>query len=163
MSPPSGSTKRGKESSSKSNGTTTSVPSSHPSAATLTTLHSSDWKTLYQDKKEKELLLDFFHRNREKFDRESIEFDDDDGNFDMCALYRFQCLYLTEMLQQMSIKNSDNKAKMKDLISKNHLYSHHQKYRKVIEEIWQNLFNTKVMYSIFRRTPFAAHMVCSFR
>ena len=164
MSQPSGSTKRRKESTSESDGKTTSEPVGEPSIETLTTLHSSDWQNLFKEKQPRTEILDLFHSNRDQFDRESFQFEDEDGlNLGrMCALYRFQCLYLTESVKHMDKKNNENKAKMKELIERNHLFSMQHKLRKLTEEIWQNLFTTKVMYAIFRRTPFAAHMVCSF-
>jgi len=62
-------------------------------------------------------------------------------------------------LMELHKDYKDVKAKVKRLTEHNHIFSQTHQYRKLTDEIWQNLLTTKVMYSIFRRTPFAASVV----
>ena len=161
MSPTTVSARRRGGSASRNHGTSDSGSTSLPPSESMMKLYSSDWTELAGNTQQQGEMLDLFRSKKAEFEQQSLQRGNlsDDDLRQMCALYRHQYQHQLSTIQELQKDYKDVKAKVKKLVENNHIFSQQHQYQCLTNEITQNLFNTKVMYSIFRRTPFAASVV----
>ena len=125
MSPPAGSGRRRGGSTSRNNGAGDSGSTGVPPSESMTTLYSSDWKTLAKNKEADVEMLDLFRSKKEEFEQHSLQPGDlsEDDLRKMCALYRYQHQHQLSTIKELQKNYKDVKARVKRLTEPT-TYSH---------------------------------------
>ena len=139
-----------------------------PSHATLTTLRSSQWGCLLQTKESQDEIVSWAKTQWSELEKKQLdESIDQEELIKIAAIFRILNHVHHSAFIDLNVENQKLKKTTDQMLSNNKNIRFTSKLNTLKETLLRQHFNMKVMYSVFRLTPFAtsevSHSQCIIR